>query len=225
MMRRIVAVACTAAAWLAIAPLASSSGGGGGSRPPSAGRCTPARLNRSAVLPGTPLAASPLPGSYAASPRTEISLLGAPAGAIGGVRVSGSSSGHHGGRLLPYSQGDGASFVPSRPFAAGERVSVRGRVRSAARTASFSYSFVVGHEDALPYSAPHIPSGRDPNEVQHFHTRPDLQPPALVVTARSTQTAPGYIFASPYSGPGKPGPMIFDDAGSLVWFHPLPAGT
>jgi hypothetical protein len=83
----------------------------------------------------------------------------------------------------------------------------------------------VGSPDALPYSAPRLPSGRDPNEVQHFVSRPDLQPPALLVTARSPRTAPGYVFAAPYSGPGKPGPMIFDDAGTLVWFDPMPAGT
>jgi hypothetical protein len=141
------------------------------------------------------------------------------------VRVSGSLSGTHGGRLLGYSQGDGASFVPSRPFAAGETVRVRGRVRSGARNVAFAYSFVVARQDAPPRTPPHVPSERDPHEVQHFRSRPDLQPPALVVTARSPQTAPGYIFAAPYSGPGKAGPMIFDDAGDLVWFHPLPIGA
>ena len=47
----------------------------------------------------------------------------------------------------------------------------------------------------------------------------------IVVTARSPQSAPGYIFATPYTGPGPSGPMIFDETGNLVWFHPLPAGT
>ena len=45
---------------------------------PSAGRCEAAQLNRSALLPGTAVAVTPLPGSYAAPPRTQISLLGAP---------------------------------------------------------------------------------------------------------------------------------------------------
>src|ERR1700746_2800157 len=39
-------------------------------------------LNRSGVLPSTCLAVSPLPNSYDASPRTQISLLGPPAAAI-----------------------------------------------------------------------------------------------------------------------------------------------
>jgi hypothetical protein len=191
----------------------------------SSGRCVARTLNRSAVLPGTSLAVSPLPGSYAASSRSQVSLLGAPLQAISSVRVSGSRTGSHRGRLRGFSQGDGASFVPSRPFAAGETVTVGGNVKVGSRTQRFAYSFAVARQDVLPYSAPHVPSGRDPNEVQHFHSRADLQPPSLVVSARSPQTAPGYIFASPYAGPGKPGPEIFDDAGNLVWFDPMPAGT
>src|ERR1039458_307921 len=77
---------------------------------PAGPQCVPAELHRSAVLPGTSPAASPLPDSYDASPHTQISLLGAPPGALSGVRVSGSQSGSHAGRLLAYSQGDGASF-------------------------------------------------------------------------------------------------------------------
>lgn len=191
----------------------------------SASGCAPATLNRSAVLPGTALAVSPLPGSHDASPLTQISLLGAPRGALGGVRVSGSQTGSHGGRLLGYSQGDGASFVPSHPFSPGETVTVRGAVSSGPRARTFAYRFVVAHEDVLPYTAPHVPSEADPHEVQHFRSRPELKPPALVVTARSAQTAPGYIFVAPYGGPGRAGPLIFDDAGSPVWFDPLPVGT
>src|ERR1700722_14085052 len=56
---------------------------------PSAGRCTPTRLNVSAVLPGTSLAVSPLPDSYTASPVTQISLLGEPASALSDIHVSG----------------------------------------------------------------------------------------------------------------------------------------
>src|SRR5271163_2776452 len=42
----------------------------------------------------------------------------------------GSQTGVHSGRLVPYSQGDGASFLPSRGFAEGERVSVRARLQA-----------------------------------------------------------------------------------------------
>jgi hypothetical protein len=190
-------------------------------RAPAAGRCYPSTLNRSATLPGTSVSVSPLPGSYDASARTQISLLGAPAQAIGAVRVRGSDSGSHGGRLRAYSQGDGASFVPSKRFSQGETVTVRGDIKVGTRTQRFAYHFVVATEDVLPYSKPTPPSGKDYNEKQHFHTAPKLEPPSLTVTARSPQSAPGDIFVAPYTGPGPPGPMIFDEAGSLVWFNPL----
>jgi hypothetical protein len=191
---------------------------------PAGPQCVPAELNRSAVLPGTSLAVSPLPDSYDASPHTQISLLGAPPGALSGVRVSGSQSGSHAGRLLAYSQGDGASFVPSRPFRPGETVTVRGYVRAGSAKRPFAYRFVVARPDALIYAAAASVT-RDPKEMQHFHSRPELLPPVMVVTARSSQTAPGYIFASPYAGPGPSGLMIFEESGNLVWFDPLPAGT
>src|SRR5262249_52948053 len=162
--------------------------------------------NRSALLPGTTLAVSPLPGSYDASPRTQISLLGAPAGAIAALRVSGSQSGSHGGRLRAYSRGDGASFAPHRPFRSGERGTVAGKLKPGARARPFSFSFVVASLDALPFAPPSPPPARLSNEMMHFRSRPDLSPPALVVTARSAQTEAGYIFAAPYSGPGANGP-------------------
>jgi hypothetical protein len=191
-------------------------------RAPTAGRCVPSTLNHSAVLPGTGLSVSPLPDSYDASPSTQISLLGAPPQALSDVKVTGSLSGAHRGHLRAYSQGDGASFVTSKRFRSGETVSVRGKVRIDSRTQRFTYHFVVAFPDALPYVQPNLPSGKTPDELQHFHSRADLQPPLVAVTARSPQSAPGYLFATPYAGPGLPGPMIFDEAGNLVWFDPLP---
>ncbi len=191
-------------------------------RAPTAARCYPSTLNRSATLPGTSLNVSPLPDTYEASARAQISLLGAPAESIGGLHVSGSESGSHSGRLRAYSQGDGASFVPSEPFSRGETVTVRGEVKAGTHTQRFAYHFVVATQDVVPFAKPSPPSGLDPNEKQHFHSAPGLEPPALAVSARSAQSAPGDIFVAPYSGPGPPGPMIFDEAGNLVWFDSLP---
>ena len=87
-------------------------------RAPAAARCVPSTLNRSAVLPGTSLAVSPLPGSYDASRARRSACWERPQGAPSGVSVSGSQTGSHRGRLRGYSQGDGASFVPSSPFRA-----------------------------------------------------------------------------------------------------------
>src|ERR1039458_6210463 len=164
-------------------------------RAPAAGRCVPTQLNRSAGLGGTSLAVSPLPDSYDASPYTQISLLGAPLQTLSDVHVSGSKTGSHTGHLLGYSQGDGASFVPSRPFRSGERVSVHGKVKAGSRTQRFAFHFVVATPDNLPYTAPTLPSGKDPLEVQHFPSRPDLHPPVIAVSTRSPQASPGDLFA------------------------------
>ncbi len=191
---------------------------------PSYGPCVPSTLNRSALLTGTAVAASPLPGSYDASPDTQISFAGAPSSQLRDIRVNGSETGSHGGRLRAYSQGDGASFVPSAPFRAGETVTVRGLVKSGSARHPFSYKFVVAHPDALVYeAATHVT--RDYNEMQHFQSRPDLQPPVLQVTAHAPNAAQGAIFAAAYAGPGPSGPEIFDDAGNLIWFDRLPSGT
>ena len=141
------------------------------------------------------------------------------------MHVVGSQTGAHTGRLIAYSQGDGASFVMGKPFAAGETVTVRGSVKVGPKTQPFAYHFVVAHQDPVDYDAAATASQtRDYNEMQHFHSRPELEPPSLVVSARSSQAAPGDIFAAPYNGPGATGPMIFEEDGSLVWFHPLPSG-
>ncbi len=190
---------------------------------PSSGRCVPTTLNRSAVLPGTSLAVTPLPDSYDALPRTQVSLLGAPAAALSKVTVRGSVSGSHSGRLRAYSQGDGASFVPSSPFVSGETVTVTGLIAGiAAKPTPFSFHFVVAHEDVLPHPASLHPS-KDPGEKMHFHSRPSLEPPFVVVSHTSAASEPGDIFTAPYNGPGQAGPMIFDEAGNLVWFSPVPA--
>jgi hypothetical protein len=187
-------------------------------------RCVPSALNRSAVLPGgTGLTVSPLPGSYSASPDTQISLLGAAPRALGGVRVRGSRSGAHRGRLRGYSQRDGASFLPSGAFAPGETVTVAGRVRTNAGTRSFSFRFLVAHEDTLPYKR-NVASAREPTTVQHFRSRPDLLAPALQLLARAPQAAAGDIFATAQHGPQVLGPMILDEAGKLLWFDPLAHG-
>ncbi len=193
---------------------------------PAQPTCTPALLNRSDLLPGTSLAVSPLPDSYDASTRTQISLLGVPSAAISDVSVSGSQSGAHGGRLEAYSQGDGDSFLPASPFLTGETVTVRGKLATAKGEQPFAFRFTVARQDPIDgVAAASAPLPRDYNEEQHFHSRPELQPPVLVVTTDDAGTTPGDLFAAPYAGPGPSGPMIFEESGKLVWFHPLPKGT
>src|SRR6202023_870890 len=75
------------------------SGRSGDGAPAFGPTCVPAQLNVSDVLAGTPLAVSPLPGSLDASPGTQISFVGAPAGSISALKVTGSRSGAHSGTL------------------------------------------------------------------------------------------------------------------------------
>ena len=186
-------------------------------------QCVPTRLNNSAVQGGS-VTISPLPGSRDARPQTQISFLGVPAGELGSIRVSGSRSGAHRGRLAVYSQGDGASFLPARPFEEGERVTVRARVRAGASTHSIVDRFAVATEDPISSTPETIHPG-SAAEVQGFRSRPDLQPPVVTVTAQSPAVAPGDMFVAPYTGPGQAGPMILDPSGAVVWFKALPRYT
>src|ERR1700682_6479577 len=121
-----LASAALLALWLAVARLR-----GAAATPPRAPLCTPSQIDASDRLAGA-VTVSPMPGAADASPQTQISFLGVPASELSEIVVSGSSSGVHAGTLEPYSQGDGGSFVPHSPFAAGEHVTVTARATLAA---------------------------------------------------------------------------------------------
>jgi hypothetical protein len=58
-----------------------------------------------------------------------------------------------------------------------------------------------------------------------FQSRPDLQPPTVLVEKRTADVSPGYIFFAPKKKVRQRGPLIVDDAGHVVWFHPLHLGA
>jgi hypothetical protein len=167
---------------------------------------------------------SPLPGTPSATPQTQISFLGASPRALGHISVVGSASGAHSGRLRSYSSTLGASFVPSKPFTPGEHVTVHARWSAGRSVRTLSTSFTVDHPAPPPTGEfPAVPG--TPADVQNFSSEPELHPPAVTVhQPAGAGDAPGYVFASPFLGPGQWGPMIFDSAGNLVWFRALPAG-
>ena len=172
--------------------------------------CAPATLNNSALLDGA-VTVSPLPGSRDASPQTQISFIGVPTGELSVVSVVGSVTGEHSGRLAAYSQGDGASFLPGRPFAEGERVTVRALCAAAGPRGSAGHVRVaIGHDQLHSRADP----SRAAAEVQSFHSRPDLHPPVVTVTAPSAEASADDMFVAPYTGPGQAGPMIIDQNGS-----------
>ncbi|HTA15424.1 MAG TPA: arylsulfotransferase family protein, partial [Solirubrobacteraceae bacterium] len=61
--------------------------------------------------------------------------------------------------------------------------------------------------------------------IQHYVSAPSLTPSTVRITTHAgAGAAPGDLFLAPYQGEGTPGPMISEQDGTLVWFHPLPAG-
>ena len=207
----------------AIPPLLRTSSAHAASPSPS---CVPPRLNVSAALAGSRVTVSPGPETRDASATTQISLLGVPAGELTNVVVNGSRTGAHPGRLAAYSQGDGASFLPSTPFAPGETVSVHAELDEGGHTTPFAWSFTVAVRDVrgtATVSAISRPAAAATN-YQSFHSLPGVRPP-IVTVASKAPTASGELFLAPYSGAGQYGPMILDEHGGLLWFQPIPAGA
>jgi hypothetical protein len=190
---------------------------GGASPATSAALAHPASVTAAASGSVT---VSPLPGTVDASPSTQISFLGGAGTQVSDVRVVGSHSGAHSGTLRAYSTGTGESFLPSHSFASGERVTVHAHVGSQ----EASTTFTVAHQATVSQKQfPRNPG--DPKAVQHYSSAPSLTPSSVRITTRAKPGAtPGDFFLAPYQGKGSSGPMIVDQNGNLVWFHPLPAG-
>jgi hypothetical protein len=194
--------------------------------------CVPPALNASAALAGARVTVSPGPGVRDASTTAQVSFLGVAAGELSHILVTGSRSGAHAGHLLAYSQGDGASFLPAKPFDSGELVTVHAVLSEAGKGTPFAWSFTVAvpddpgaasvTESTRPSSAPE-PA---PKEYQSFHSRPELRPPDVTVSAKAQTATGGDLFLAPYSGIGQYGPMILGEHGELIWFKSLsPTGT
>ncbi len=216
-------------------PPSASAAAAAGAISPS---CVPKQLGVSQSLAGGAVTVTPAPESMDASYLAQISFLGVPASDIADIVVNGSRSGHHTGRLEPYSQGDGGSFLPSKPFDQGEIVTVHAVLRqgtgSDATSRPFAWQFTTAEVDSVSRSLETPPPPPPPpkaSELQHFVSRPDLLPPTVTVSAdagaaqRGGQALDGSdIFLAPYAGPGQYGPMILDPDGGLVWFKSIPHG-
>ena len=76
-------------------------------------------------------------------------------------------------------------------------------------------------EDKKAQAVPAKPKGPPPGPTQRFESRPDLKPPIIKVVTPAKGTAPGYVFFAPKLAVKQAGPMIMDNKGEIVWFHPL----
>jgi hypothetical protein len=217
-----------ALAWVVVAVVLGT-GNHSGARavvPPSgvSPACLPTTLNHGALLTGTTVDVSPAPDTDTANPHTQISFLGSPVTEIKDISVEGSRTGHHYGRVHAYFQGDGGSFVPDKPFDAGERVLVRAVVGPPRGEHRTSFSFRV----ATPYPTGGIPGFPNPpapvSAYQSFVSAPGLHPPVLDVTAPDRDPGAGDLMMTTGPGPGQYGPLIYTPRGRLVWFDDLPKG-
>lgn len=200
---------------------AAAAGIGAGTAPLAT---TLARSDKAIAAGKSAVTVSPLPGTPDASPSSQISFLGGPKTTVLNVRVVGSRSGVHNGKLAAYSTGTGESFLPRKPFVSGESVTVSAKVRSGGRVEAVSTSFKVIAEAKEP-TARFPNHASNPAEVLHFKSAPNLTPSAVkVITPPQKGFTNGDFFLAPYRGTGAPGPMIVQPSGQLVWFHRLPAG-
>ncbi len=84
--------------------------------------------------------------------------------------------------------------------------------RPARRAASVTAGALIG-------AAILVPSAR---AADQFESRKDIAPPSVRVTTPARNTAPGLVFVAPKGGEEQRGPMIYDNAGNLVFFRPVP---
>ena len=87
----------------------------------------------------------PQPGTLTASAKTQISFRGGDAAAIGTRQGDRLRSGAHNGTLKQHSDGAGASFVPNKPFAEGEKVTVDTEL-AVVNATNGDFSFTIGDE-------------------------------------------------------------------------------
>ncbi|HEY4812294.1 MAG TPA: arylsulfotransferase family protein [Solirubrobacteraceae bacterium] len=171
------------------------------------------------------VALSPLNGTPDASPQTQISFLGIPAGEISHVSVVGSHSGGHSGKLEAYASSPGASFLPSHPFTQGERVTASAVVGPAHHAQRVSTTFTVASLPDYRITVGKRTELSKAGLVQSFVSQPKLKPPSLFVRTNSPQATPGDLLFTPTHGYGQSGAMIAGSQGQLIWFHQAPAGN
>ena len=186
--------------------------------------CLPATLAHSAALAGTAVDVSPAPETDTANPATQISFRGVPAAQIRDVSVVGSRSGAHSrAPARATRRATARASRPPRPFAAGERVSVRA-VIGAGGAGRSSFQFASTRRTRRR-TRPTSPTCRRRRPTTRASTRcPRVQAPVMTVTTPDRDPAAGDIFTTNGPGPGQYGPLIYTPQGRLVWFEQLPEG-
>src|SRR5947209_7250164 len=114
--------------------------------------------------------------------------------------------------IVAYGCGGGSGEEPALPSA------------ESATGAAAATTFTVADRAAVS-QAEFARAAGDPRAVQHYLSATALSPSTVTIaTPASPGASPGYLFLAPYQGQGARGPMIVDQSGGLVWFHPLSDG-
>jgi hypothetical protein len=183
----------------------------------------------------------PFPGTPDASPGTDVDFPAVSQGQLGAVRVVGSRSGRHRGRLSAQPDGRGTAFSPDRQFAEGERVSVTACLRSAAAAAAagapgkrrveFSFSVarpvnVTGSTRSSAAAGGRSPSAADrsaanSSKTHSFVTHPDYHVPWITTSGNDTDTTSGHIFLNAQNT-GQNALYFLNGKGEIQWYHPAP---
>src|SRR5581483_7173844 len=108
---------------------------------------------------GSPVSVYPIANSEVAPPGAQITFRGIPTSSFGPISVVGSQSGAHSGRVLSDSDGKGGSFVPNKPFAQGETVTVSTNMNIVGATNGTFRFTVATLAGKIPFR-PFRPSGR-----------------------------------------------------------------
>lgn len=193
------------------------------------------------VRSSDPVGVFPVPGARSASPQTEVSIRGVGADDLGEIQVAGVKSGPHPAEVREHPDGEGASLVFAKPFAAQERVTVRTELNvEGARDGDFAFQTVRRPKEGLgsgslpppdllrQYAAQEgdVPDGA----VPQYRSRPDLRPPEVEVRQGAEQgvgeglimIAPKPVFGARQRPGLQAGPLIVDDEGEPVWFRGAP---
>jgi hypothetical protein len=171
----------------------------------------------------TAVSVFPIPGDRVATRETQIVIRGLPSSQFGTITVTGSESGVHTGVVKGDSDGAGGSFIPTKPFTAGERVTVKTGLDVTGGSQG-SWSFTV-ETPAHPAAGRPLKIGtRAKGDVWTFATEPSLKPASVEVIKKPKGIADGDLFLAPQAGPYENGVEILNSVGRLVYFKPVPHG-
>lgn len=73
----------------------------------------------------------------------------------------------------------------------------------------------LGTAGCWPFAATSSPSAGTAAKTRSYRSRPDLKVPIITTSTGTAGAASGVIFVAPG------GPMIADDSGDAIWFHPV----